>query len=203
MRNSVLPPPFIRNFLIKLNRDIDQLSNYCPSTHEETPESGELPIHRMVLLLEDRRFFSHSGVDIWSLKRECFRFLTLQRHGGASTIDMQLVRTITGYRERTPTRKIYEMFLARLLQYHATKWQILNSYLSIAYFGNRLRGIEATSQKLFNKNKEDLTLEEAAELASLLVYPRPQNETPRWREKVTRRASYALRLNTRLKKISK
>lgn len=201
MRNSSLEPPFMRHLLIKLNKDLDKISNYCPSHHSEITQ--ELPIHRMVLLLEDRRFFNHWGIDVWSLKRELFRFLTFRKHGGASTIDMQLVRTITDYRERTIYRKIYEMILAFLIQYHCSKWQILQSYLDEAYFGSGLRGTRVSSQELYGKQPSRLSIEEAAELASLLVYPKPRNPGQRWRAKVERRARYASRLNARFKKISK
>lgn len=201
MRNSSWDPPFIRHLLIKLNKDLDSISLYCPSHYSETVQ--ELPIHRMILLLEDRRFFNHWGIDIWSLKRELFRYLTFRRHGGASTIDMQFVRTITGYRERTISRKIYEMILAFLIQYHCSKWQILQAYLDEAYFGSGLRGVRASSQALYERQPSQLGIVEAAELASLLVYPKPRNPSQRWKTKVDRRARYALQLNARFKKISK
>ncbi|MGB0085206.1 MAG: biosynthetic peptidoglycan transglycosylase [Rhodomicrobiaceae bacterium] len=201
MRNTRLGPPFPRFLLMKLNKDLDEISLYCPSHHGEVAE--ELPIHRMVLLLEDRRFFEHKGVDIWAFGRELFHIFTFRKHGGASTIDMQLVRTITGYRERTVARKLYEMILARLVQYHATKWQILQSYLDVAYFGTRLTGLQAASRRLYNKRVDQLSIEEAAELASLLVYPKPTLENDRWRSKMKRRSRYALYLRARSKKISK
>jgi membrane carboxypeptidase/penicillin-binding protein len=199
--NGLLDPPFIRYLLIKLNRDLDKISIHCPSYHSES--IAEQPIHRMVLLLEDKRFFKHRGVDVWSLAREFFRMVTFQRYGGASTIDMQLVRTITGYKERTIRRKLYEMILARLIQYHATKWQILEAYLHEAYFGTGLTGVIAASGECYNKRPKQLTNDEAAFIASLLVYPRPRHENVQWKARITRRARYALELHARPKKISK
>jgi membrane peptidoglycan carboxypeptidase len=201
MRNTKLASPLLRDFLITLNTDLDRVYLYSPDCYSD--KSKETLVHRMVLLLEDRRFFSHRGIDIWSVNRELFRLLTFQRHGGASTIDMQLVRTLTGYKERTISRKLYEMVVARLLQYHFTKWQILDCYLSNAFFGTSLVGVEKASRQLYNKTPDKLVAEEAAMIASLLVYPRPLDPSPRWQSKVTRRANYALRLHTHFKKITK
>jgi membrane carboxypeptidase/penicillin-binding protein len=71
------------------------------------PDDPLISVEKMVLVLEDRRFFSHRGFDLQSAIREVSRAIAVQPHGGASTIDMQLVRTATGYRQRTIGRKLY------------------------------------------------------------------------------------------------
>jgi membrane peptidoglycan carboxypeptidase len=83
----------------------------------------------LVLILEDRRYFEHHGIDIRSSIREIRRAVTLHRYGGASTIDMQFVRTATDYRQKTLRRKLYEMLLAWIIQYRYNKFEILRSYL--------------------------------------------------------------------------
>jgi membrane peptidoglycan carboxypeptidase len=159
------------------------------------------------LILEDRRFFSHIGIDYRSFIRNIFRFLTFQNYGGSSTIEMQLVRTITRRYEKSLSRKLYEILLAILCQFHFEKRDMLISYLSIAYFGTNypvphypgeVANFEAVANDRYGKSPARLTNDEAAELASFLVYPIPRNETERWRTKVKRRKDYALWIGTRL-----
>lgn len=122
-----------------------------------------------------------------------------KRHGGASTIDMQLFRTITQRYERTISRKLFEIFGAILLQRHYTKLEILRIYLSVAYFGTLLRGSSAASYAMFGENAEGLTGHNAAVLASLLVYPKPSVPTANWNAKIKRRANYAQAISPLLK----
>jgi membrane carboxypeptidase/penicillin-binding protein PbpC len=110
----------IRNFLLQVNTDLFKIQYACDQA-SDWEELNTLEI--MVLILEDRRFFLHLGFDWISLLREIIKAATFRRHGGASTIDMQLVRTITGYRELTVRRKVYEILLAILLQIKFNKLQ--------------------------------------------------------------------------------
>jgi len=148
----------------------------------------------LILLLEDRRFFRHSGIDFWAIARELFKMSTAQRYGGASTIDMQFVRTRTGFKDRTIRRKVYEMILAYYLQGRMEKWEILRAYLREMYLGVHLRGVERASNELFCKCTELLSRSEAAFLAAMMVYPLPETPSIRWRKMVERRAKYGLRL---------
>jgi membrane peptidoglycan carboxypeptidase len=148
----------------------------------------------VIILLEDRRFFEHDGVDWWSIGRELYKMLTFRRHGGASTIDMQYVRMRTGYRKRTMSRKFYEMFLATLLQERMDKIQILRAYLSEVYLGSGISGVREAARKVFGKARYDLTLNEAAQIASMMVYPRPLSPSENWHRKIKRRATYGVQL---------
>jgi membrane peptidoglycan carboxypeptidase len=148
----------------------------------------------MVVVLEDGRFFRHRGVDLRSVLRELLKAMSFRRFGGASTIEMQCVRTLTGQYDRNISRKVSEMILSSLIGYHLSKRQILRTYLAHAYFGTRLNGARKASLAIFGKESADLNIEEAARLASMLVYPRPRVATDRWREKVERRADYGKRL---------
>lgn len=151
----------------------------------------------LIVLLEDRRFFEHRGIDIRSVAREVLKMITFRRHGGASTIDMQFVRTQTGYKELTLRRKMYEMTLAYLLQFRMNKLGILRRYLQLAYMGHGLRGIDEAAQEVFGKAVWELDRTESAFIAAMLVYPKPSRESPNWRTKVERRAGYGLRLFSR------
>lgn len=157
-------------------------------------------LEKLVLVLEDRRFTKHHGVDLISALREIIRALTFRKHGGASTIDMQLVRTITGYKEKTLRRKFYEVLLAIIIQFRYSKVVILRSYLSIAFFGSHLTGANAAAKKMYSKTPEELSLDEAAVIASMLVYPRPLNPKLEWESRINRRASYGKRVYVSNKK---
>ena len=154
----------------------------------------------MTIALEDRRFFHHPGVDARSVLRETLRVLTGRKHGGASTIDMQFVRTVTGFRALTVKRKVYEAFLALVIQFRHKKLEILRSYLACAYFGSGLIGANAAAQKIFNKNADRLSTDEAALISAMLAYPRPLHGLPRWEQRARRRAAYAVTVFARRKR---
>jgi membrane peptidoglycan carboxypeptidase len=194
-RPAPLHLPSIRTLLLRIHRDLFKVDKFVRSW---TPRDALSTVEILILILEDRRFFEHRGVDWRSCVRELFRAITWQRFGGASTIDMQFVRTATGFSERTLRRKIYELLLASLVQYRYSKIEILRAYLGCAFFGSHLYGIDSASRAMFDKAPQDLELNEAAEVASLLVYPRPLIPTAPWRLKVSRRADYAKALFPRL-----
>src|SRR5260221_147519 len=98
--------PSIRRALLRLHGDLFKVASRL--NLDLFPDQLDV-LEIMVLISEDRRFFRHHGFDLKSVAREVFRLLTFRRHGGASTIDMQLIRTITGYRKRTISRKLYEI----------------------------------------------------------------------------------------------
>ncbi len=181
--------PSLRRFLLSVHKDLLSIHRAIGLTDTYSRLSA---LELMTLAMEDRRFFEHQGFDSWSFGREIFRMITLQRFGGASTIDMQFVRTITGYRQRTAMRKLYEILLAVLIQFRYGKIEILRAYLSNAYFGSHLIGSDAASFALYRKSAWELDQREAAVVASMLVYPKPLAPTDGWRGRVKRRAEYAL-----------
>jgi membrane carboxypeptidase/penicillin-binding protein PbpC len=146
----------------------------------------------MVLSLEDRRLFRHFGVDPWSVARELTKLSMGRKYGGASTIDMQFVRTATGYRALTLKRKLYESLLAVLIQFRYDKVSILESYLGCAHFGYGLTGAETTAQKLFGKTANQLDLVEAALISAMLARPRPAVASRAWQLRIEKRAAYAI-----------
>jgi membrane peptidoglycan carboxypeptidase len=181
--------PLTRRLLAQVESDLKRI---LTTTTWSCDELSDLEI--LILLLEDRRFFQHQGVDILSVLRELFRMFTFQRFGGASTIDMQFVRTRTGYRRRRVGRKLYEMILAHALQSRMSKLAILRAYLREVYLGWDLHGVESATRSLFGKSADELDRDEAATIAAMMVYPQPLNPSPTWRAKVQRRAAYGLRL---------
>lgn len=182
-----------REMLTKIHLDLFKVhSNIDASLAYYPPALTNL--EKLTLVLEDRRFPFHHGFDVKSTFREFFRAITFRSHGGASTIDMQFIRTSTGYRERKFGRKLYEMLLAVLIQFRYSKITILRSYLNCAYFGSHLKGANAAARKVFGKTADDLSVEEAAFIAAMLVCPRSLHPTAEWELRIRRRADYGKRI---------
>lgn len=185
-----------KNVLIKIHMDLFEVEKRVVREWQVLPLSH---FEKLVLVLEDHRFFGHRGVDWISCLRELIRAVSVQKYGGASTIDMQFVRTATGYKQHTLRRKLYEMLLAWLIQFRYDKYTILRSYLNCAFFGSHLIGATRPSYFLFGRSPDELAPEEASLLAAMLVYPRPLQPAAAWETKLRRRANYAIRRYGRLK----
>jgi penicillin-binding protein 1A len=122
--------------------------------------------------IEDRRFYSHWGIDIPGIARAVFRNVT-GRGGmqGGSTLTQQLAKNLFLTQERTMSRKIQEAILSIWLEQKYSKDQILELYLNRVYFGSGAYGVEAAAQKYFGHSARLVTLPEAAMLAGLMVAP--------------------------------
>ncbi|WP_249215485.1 MULTISPECIES: biosynthetic peptidoglycan transglycosylase [unclassified Providencia] len=187
-----------RNILLSLNRDLLLIEQNI------TPHNliSITNLHYYIICLEDRRFYKHHGVDFKSVCRELLKCIMRKKHGGASTIDMQLVRTITGFKDRTIFRKLYESILAFLINYKFTKNQIIECYASNAFFGSRLYGAKSAAIKHFNKDLHHLDNNEMAFIASMLLRPRPLFPSDGWEKSNESRSRYAQAIFRTLKKRS-
>jgi 1A family penicillin-binding protein len=138
----------------------------------------DLPQHLIdaVLAIEDQRFFSHRGIDLHGIGRAFIRNLIAgQTVEGGSTITQQLVKILSGEKERTLRRKLREAVLALLLEQHLTKDEILVRYLENVYLGAGVTGIEAAARVYFDKPVRDLTVAESVLLAGLIRAPSELN----------------------------
>jgi penicillin-binding protein 1A len=125
-----------------------------------------------VVAQEDSRFFQHSGVDYFGVFRAALKnYRSGGIRQGASTLTQQLARNSFSLRERTYSRKLMEMFLAREVERHYSKNKILELYLNKVYFGAGFYGAEAAARGYFGKPARELTLSECATLAGLLKSP--------------------------------
>ena len=171
------PPPGLKSLLFTLNLQMDWILGNINDVIERGPPiiyaPGETELERLTLALEDRWYYSHSGIDWRAVPRIGRQILSLKRIGGVSTIEQQLIRTVVERRERTIKRKSRELLLAWILSHRLSKRDTLRSYLAMAYFGYRLRGCEEVAQLLFHTDAPALDIEQAALVASLLVYPIP------------------------------
>lgn len=137
-----------------------------------------LPPHvaQAVIAIEDRRFYEHMGVDIEGLTRAVMQNFQKGRVvQGGSTLTQQLAKNLFLTNERTLRRKLQEVAMALWLESKFTKKQILALYLSRVYFGASAWGVEAASERYFDKPARELTLGEAALLAGLLKAPSRMN----------------------------
>ena len=134
----------------------------------------ELPdyVPKAFIAIEDRRFYSHHGVDPLGITRAVIA--DLMRRGasqGASTITQQLAKNLFLTQERTVSRKLQEMVLAFWLEHKFSKAQIFELYLNRVYFGSGAYGVEGAARRYFGKSARQLTLAEAALLAGLVQSP--------------------------------
>ena len=131
---------------------------------------------KATIAIEDRRFYSHGGVDPQGIARAVLADVRAREVvQGGSTITQQLVRNLYISNERTVQRKLKEACLAIKLNDAWSKQRILASYLNQVYYGNLAYGIEAASQTYFSKPASDLTLRESALLAGLTQAPSAYN----------------------------
>jgi penicillin-binding protein 1C len=127
---------------------------------------------KLLLAYEDRRFYSHAGIDPFALGRAAFQFVS-RGHivSGGSTITMQLARLMEPRRERSVYAKLRQMVRAFEIERQLTKDQILDLYLTLAPFGGNLEGIRAASIAYFGKEPKRLSLAESALLVALPQSP--------------------------------
>lgn len=134
----------------------------------------ELPPHLIeaVIATEDRRFYSHFGIDPLGLMRAAAVDIMAGAFvEGGSTITQQLAKNLFLKPDRTIQRKIEEMVYAIWLERRFDKNQIMELYLNRVYFGGGAYGVEAASRRYFGKSATDLNLPESALLAGLLKAP--------------------------------
>lgn len=129
-----------------------------------------------VIVTEDRKFFEHIGIDFKGIARALVvNFKAGRIVQGGSTITQQLAKNLFLTPERSITRKIHEAILSLWLEFRFSKEQIFSIYLNRVYLGSGTYGVQAASEKYFNKKVEDLNLYECALIASLLKAPSKYN----------------------------
>jgi penicillin-binding protein 1A len=132
-------------------------------------------LQKAVVAVEDRRFYSHPGVDPIGVARAVTRAVREVGQGGriegASTLTQQLARTLFLSNVRTPGRKAKEAAIALMIEAQLTKPQILELYLNRIYLSAGVYGVETMSQHLFRKPAKAVTLPEAALIAGLIRAP--------------------------------
>lgn len=176
--------------------DVERLDGYVPDEASIVVDRSGAELHKLYrvrrvvvpldslppyvpqafIAVEDQRFFEHGGVDwprVIGAAWANVRAKTIVE--GFSTITMQLARNVfpdrLPYTERTLSRKLAEMKVAREIEARYSKEQILELYLNQIYYGNGAWGIEAAAREYFGKGASELTLAEAALLAGVIRSP--------------------------------
>lgn len=137
-------------------------------------DAAKLPkyVPQAFIAIEDRRFYSHWGVDPLGIARAMFHnALAGGVREGGSTITQQLAKNAFLDSDRTAGRKLREMMIAFWLEAWLSKNEILSRYLSNVYFGDNCYGLRAAAEHYFDREPEDLTVSQAAMLAGLVKAP--------------------------------
>lgn len=157
-------------------------------------ELDQIPKHVQdaFIAAEDANFWEHDGIDVGGIFRAVGRNLAKGKAAqGASTITQQVARNFLLTSEKTVTRKIKEIILARRIEDTFDKQHILYLYLNQIYLGSGAYGVEAAARTYFDKHVQDLTLAEAAILAGLPQRPSDYSPLNHW-EKARARQEYVL-----------
>ncbi|CAN7606769.1 penicillin-binding protein 1C [Rhizobium sp. LjRoot258] len=127
---------------------------------------------RMLVAYEDRRFYTHGGIDLRAIARAAVQLVTNGRIvSGASTLSMQVARLIEPRQGRSLSAKLLQMARAIQIERRLSKDEILNLYLTHAPYGGNLEGARAASLAYFGKEPRRLTVAEAALLVALPQLP--------------------------------
>lgn len=139
----------------------------------EPVESDQIPdlVRQAFIATEDKRFFEHNGVDLWSIGRAAVKdIMARSLVEGGSTITQQLAKNMFLNSDKTFFRKATEMSIAMALERHMTKDDIITMYLNRIFYGQKAYGIKAASQRYFGKS--DLNELEIWEIATLAAIPK-------------------------------
>ena len=148
---------------------------------------------RAIVVAEDARFYSHSGIDMEALQAAMeYNLSEKQFIYGGSTISQQTVKNIFLSPSRNPLRKWHELLLTLGMERNLTKKRILELYLNVAEFGRGVYGVEAAARYYWRKSASNLSTSQAVQLAATL--PAPVTHNPNTKTKF---------FNRRVKKISR
>ncbi|MFB9236021.1 transglycosylase domain-containing protein [Plantactinospora siamensis] len=213
--NLQTPPTAQRSYIYANDGKTLITTFYDVNRHDVSLDEIAPVMRQAIVAAEDTRFYDHNGVDPRGLARA---FVANGSGGGVrqggSTLTMQYVRNVlktdpsltaeqrAQATEDTVGRKLQEIRYAVALEKKLSKDEILDRYLNIAYFGSGAYGIDAASERYFDKSPADLTLDEAALLAGLVQSPDEYSPIGGDRDAALGRRSYVLDSMTRMGDIS-
>lgn len=165
--------------VVLLAKDGEKFYSTGTADHREPVPLNKMSdsLKKAVIASEDKDFYQHSGVSIFSTLRAVFGFLVHRGNGfGGSTLTQQLAKITVLSSERSFLRQYQAMSVALAIEQRYSKDEILTMYLNAVYFGENAFGIEAAAKNYFGKTPADLTLAESAMLVGVL--PSPSNYSP-------------------------
>ncbi|HEX3011254.1 MAG TPA: PBP1A family penicillin-binding protein [Syntrophomonadaceae bacterium] len=129
-------------------------------------------LKQAVVAVEDKRFYSHAGLDTKGIGRAIYNNIRAGRKAeGGSTITQQLARTLFLNQQKTYTRKVKEVFYATALEEKYSKDAILNMYLNEIYMGRGCSGMACAAQSYFGKDVYSLTKAQMTMLVAIIAAP--------------------------------
>ena len=131
---------------------------------------------KAVMAGEDQRFMSHHGFDFEEINQAVQDILRNKRVRGASTITMQVARSLFLWQGRSLLRKALEAYYTILMEVFLDKTRIIELYLNVVDWGTGVVGAEAASQKYFQKSAANINSSQAAGMAAIL--PNPHRWSP-------------------------
>ncbi|MCL2797246.1 MAG: penicillin-binding protein [Firmicutes bacterium] len=173
-----------------LDDDGDDIAPNAANKNRRFTPLTSVPAHTRdaFVAIEDKRFYKHGGIDYGRVAAAAKKDLASRSfREGASTITQQLIKNTHLSADKSLKRKVQEMRIARALERKFSKDEILEMYLNILYFGNRLYGIDAAADAMFGKSVPELSLAESALLAGIINNPSRYNPYSRPENAVARR----------------
>lgn len=155
------------------DRDGSVLRYIYSDEHRIWLENEEIPQHLKdaTIAMEDHRFFEHAGIDLISIARASRSNIVDNKIQGGSTITQQYVKNSVLTPKQTFVRKFQELYLSLYLEKVKSKDEILQGYLNEVSYGGIYHGVETASRYYFGKSAKDISIAEAATLASLTKAP--------------------------------
>ena len=169
----------ISHDLLRCMRFVDLYSIYSIPTN----------LIEILIVAEDRRYSCHFGIDPIGIFRAIWVNLTTTEFQGASTIEQQFVRVVTGRYEKSVGRKLKEQLLAIALCEQRSKVQIASAYLCIAHYGYRLNGVSGL-QSICGQSLTKCSENVLREAVARLKYPEPSIITASWTNQIKLRSGY-------------
>lgn len=171
-------PPFTLRMAWQWVNDRVASRPYQPPAYHWRPLERISPnLRRAVLAAEDQRFAEHHGFDFIEMRNALAELFQYRRLRGASTITMQVARTVYLLPSRSIPRKLVEAWYTVLIELLWDKRRVLEIYLNTVDWGRLTMGAEAAAKRYFNRPAETLTRQQAALLAAVL--PNPHSWKPR------------------------
>ena len=153
--------------------DWQELVTLSGSEKRKWVSLDEIPdyMEHALVAIEDRRFYTHNGVDWLRTGKAAVNMFTGSRTFGGSTITQQLIKNLTDQDDVTVQRKMLEIFQALEFEKKYDKDDILEWYLNVVYFGEGCYGVQTAAQTYFGKDVNELSIAEAAAIVGITNLP--------------------------------
>lgn len=171
--------------IFQLKANLEKCINVVDEKKSCIPESYV----SYLMAAEDHRSKFHFGIDQIAMLRAFFKNIIHSEAQGASTIEQQFVRVVTGNYSYSFKRKLKEQILAVMLVQKRAKCDIAKSYLAIAYYGSKCDGVEGV-KNLIGSDLINVSENKIISVVARLKYPKPLSNLVRWEKKLDKRVNY-------------